>query len=188
MPVICPKCSHVRPPDATNPEWECPACGICYARYGSQLQAGTATRSARTPARAGSKSRGSWTMALLAGLGVCVAFVVLREDKTPAAPAPVVAEAPDAAETSSGAGRAVMDAALKASDADVSMLKDLSGRLEGKCAHNKYGLSEQECIDKLRARGDQCADRTARRYPGQLNDTGRVEVVMRDYVGCIFEE
>jgi glutaredoxin len=30
--IICPKCSHVRPPDATNPEWQCPACGVCYAR------------------------------------------------------------------------------------------------------------------------------------------------------------
>lgn len=30
--VICPKCSHVRPPNATNPEWQCPACGVCYAK------------------------------------------------------------------------------------------------------------------------------------------------------------
>lgn len=32
--VICPKCSHVRPKDATNPEWQCPACGVCYAKAG----------------------------------------------------------------------------------------------------------------------------------------------------------
>jgi len=32
--VICPKCSHVRPPDATNPEWQCPACEVCYAKAG----------------------------------------------------------------------------------------------------------------------------------------------------------
>lgn len=30
--VICPKCAHVRPQDATNPEWQCPACGVCYAK------------------------------------------------------------------------------------------------------------------------------------------------------------
>lgn len=30
-PIICPKCRHVRPADATNPEWQCPACGVCYA-------------------------------------------------------------------------------------------------------------------------------------------------------------
>jgi glutaredoxin len=32
--IICPKCSHVRPKDATNPEWQCPACGVCYAKAG----------------------------------------------------------------------------------------------------------------------------------------------------------
>lgn len=30
--IICPKCSHVRPPDATNPEWQCPSCGVAYAK------------------------------------------------------------------------------------------------------------------------------------------------------------
>lgn len=30
--IICPKCSHVRPPDASNPEWQCPACGVCYTK------------------------------------------------------------------------------------------------------------------------------------------------------------
>ncbi|HEY0585562.1 MAG TPA: glutaredoxin family protein [Pseudoduganella sp.] len=33
--VVCPKCSHVRPQDATNPEWQCPACGVCYAKVGA---------------------------------------------------------------------------------------------------------------------------------------------------------
>ncbi|TFW30196.1 glutaredoxin family protein [Massilia horti] len=32
MTIICPKCRHVRPKHATNPEWQCPACGVCYAK------------------------------------------------------------------------------------------------------------------------------------------------------------
>ena len=34
MPTICPKCHHVRPAHADNPEWQCPACGVCYAKVG----------------------------------------------------------------------------------------------------------------------------------------------------------
>ncbi len=26
----CPKCNHLRSPDATNPAWQCPACGVAY--------------------------------------------------------------------------------------------------------------------------------------------------------------
>jgi glutaredoxin len=32
MPVTCPKCGHVRPPDAAVPDYECPACGVIYAK------------------------------------------------------------------------------------------------------------------------------------------------------------
>lgn len=33
MTIICPKCSHVRKADDTAPDWQCPACKICYAKY-----------------------------------------------------------------------------------------------------------------------------------------------------------
>ena len=29
----CPKCGHVRGAEATNPEWQCPACGIAYNKF-----------------------------------------------------------------------------------------------------------------------------------------------------------
>ena len=29
----CPKCGHVRRPDTTAPEWQCPQCGIAYAKF-----------------------------------------------------------------------------------------------------------------------------------------------------------
>ncbi|BDT68793.1 hypothetical protein os1_29800 [Comamonadaceae bacterium OS-1] len=34
MPTICPKCRAVRPADATVPEWQCPFCGVAYAKAG----------------------------------------------------------------------------------------------------------------------------------------------------------
>jgi glutaredoxin/predicted RNA-binding Zn-ribbon protein involved in translation (DUF1610 family) len=32
LPTTCPKCSHVREPGATAPAWQCPACGVAYAK------------------------------------------------------------------------------------------------------------------------------------------------------------
>jgi glutaredoxin/predicted nucleic acid-binding Zn-ribbon protein len=39
MPLTCPKCGHVRPPDAAVPETECPACGVIYAKAQPRPQA-----------------------------------------------------------------------------------------------------------------------------------------------------
>jgi hypothetical protein len=33
MSVICPKCAHQRGPAESCPEWQCPACGIAYAKF-----------------------------------------------------------------------------------------------------------------------------------------------------------
>jgi glutaredoxin/predicted RNA-binding Zn-ribbon protein involved in translation (DUF1610 family) len=30
--VSCPKCSHEREPGSTAPSWQCPACGVAYAK------------------------------------------------------------------------------------------------------------------------------------------------------------
>lgn len=32
-PIICPKCSYLRQPTDTAPAYECPKCGIVYAKY-----------------------------------------------------------------------------------------------------------------------------------------------------------
>jgi hypothetical protein len=36
--VECPKCGHRRSPRASAPEWQCPACGIAYAKYDAYLK------------------------------------------------------------------------------------------------------------------------------------------------------
>ena len=55
MPVICPKCGHVRPPDATVPDYECPACGVIYAKANQAREARPITHADR-PA----KASGGW--------------------------------------------------------------------------------------------------------------------------------
>lgn len=32
MTTICPKCQHVRQPNATVPDWQCPSCSVVYAK------------------------------------------------------------------------------------------------------------------------------------------------------------
>ena len=83
---------------------------------------------------------------------------------------------------------AFANATISASGVDGGMLHALSGRLERACARNKYGLSESACIARIRAREDDCAARTAQRYPGQVGNTDRMKVLAQAYVGCIFEE
>lgn len=33
QPTVCPKCSYVRKPTDTAPDYACPSCGIVYAKY-----------------------------------------------------------------------------------------------------------------------------------------------------------
>ena len=34
MSQVCPKCSYARKPaDASVPDWQCPSCGIAYAKF-----------------------------------------------------------------------------------------------------------------------------------------------------------
>jgi hypothetical protein len=196
MPVICPKCSHVRPADATNPEWQCPACGICYAKFGSQPVA-----QARPARYVGSASAPRWNpgwlfkIVLLIALGWGLYVTVERRLKPAADDQLVVTEQRQEQQEQQeqqerqehGAGVALADAVLRVSEADASMLHRLSGRLEKACARNQYGLSEGACVARLREREDGCAAKTAQQFPGQIGDTSRMQLISRAYVGCIFE-
>lgn len=51
MTQTCPKCHHVRLPGDTAPSWQCPACGVAYAKVAAAPAADTAPYDARTQAR-----------------------------------------------------------------------------------------------------------------------------------------
>ena len=36
MPIVCPKCNAVRPSETPAPDWQCPACGVAYAKVGGE--------------------------------------------------------------------------------------------------------------------------------------------------------
>ena len=54
MTTICPKCRSARPAQTSAPSWQCPACGVAYAKAGDT---GVSTRSSATTASGGG---GSW--------------------------------------------------------------------------------------------------------------------------------
>lgn len=46
MPIICPKCHTMRPAGANVPDWQCPACGVAYAKAGGDAAATPAVQRA----------------------------------------------------------------------------------------------------------------------------------------------
>lgn len=47
MTIICPKCRHLRQPNETVPDWQCPACGVAYAKAGDAGRGAVAVQSYR---------------------------------------------------------------------------------------------------------------------------------------------
>jgi glutaredoxin/predicted RNA-binding Zn-ribbon protein involved in translation (DUF1610 family) len=45
-PISCPKCGHRREPAATAPAWQCPACGVAYAKVEQAREEVQGTRDA----------------------------------------------------------------------------------------------------------------------------------------------
>lgn len=188
MAVICPKCSHVRPPDASNPDWQCPNCGICYARFVDRPP--EAHRPAATAVE-GDGPRLGWLFKVLLLIVLVLILKTLIERRQAAKPeeqVTVVVVREEEEKPDMDPGTALANAAISASGVDGNLLHSLSGRLERSCARNKYGLSESACIARVREREDGCAAHTAQRFPGQIGNTDRMGMLVQAYVACIFEK
>jgi glutaredoxin len=70
MAVICPKCKAIRPPDAQVPDWQCPSCGIAYAKAAAPAAPAVAARAA-APA---SEGLGIGAKLFIALVLACAAF------------------------------------------------------------------------------------------------------------------
>lgn len=187
MAVICPKCSHVRPPDAGNPDWQCPNCGICYAKFVDRPLDAPRTVA---PAVQGQGLRLGWLFKVVVLIVLALILKTLIERRLAVRPdeqLTVLVMQEEERAPAMDPGRAFADAAIAVSGVDGTLLHSLSGRLERSCARNKYGLSESACIARFREREDRCAARTAQRFPGQIGDTGRMQELVQAYVACIFE-
>ncbi|MEB0138300.1 MULTISPECIES: glutaredoxin domain-containing protein [unclassified Undibacterium] len=76
MPQICPKCQHLRQPEADCPDWQCPACGVAYSKAGDARAALVTTR--RTARKDNSGSAWKWGLAGVLMLGLALPMYSLR--------------------------------------------------------------------------------------------------------------
>ncbi|VXB72627.1 hypothetical protein [Massilia sp. 9I] len=182
MRVICPKCSHVRPLDASNPDWQCPSCLVCYAKVnGREPVPARPAHKAQIALRPGRQL--GWLILAIPLLAFGWGANSYLERRGTAEEVSAATEHEDMVP-----GVAALDAALHASGVDATLLEELAGRLEKSCARNKFGLSESACIERLREREDVCATATAQRFPGEIGQTSRLQKITVAYVGCIFEQ
>jgi uncharacterized Tic20 family protein len=84
----CPKCKHVRGPNEVAPDWQCPKCGVAYAKFIAAQQGASATvgGTARAPSvgeqlRAGQTLKGqggggSTGLAMFAHLSILIGFLI----------------------------------------------------------------------------------------------------------------
>ena len=59
MPTLCPKCRHARPDNTSAPAWQCPACGVAYAKAADNGRASAGSTASQH--RASTVSTGSST-------------------------------------------------------------------------------------------------------------------------------
>jgi len=80
----CPKCRYKRTATETVPDWQCPKCGIAYAKFGQPVAAPTpaAARGTAGAAPAGraptgaSKGGGSTGLAMFVHLSILIGFII----------------------------------------------------------------------------------------------------------------
>lgn len=80
----CPKCRHVRTAADSGPDWQCPKCGIAYAKFGQPAPAATPPAAARGPvggasvakAPAAAAQGGSTGLAIFAHVSILLGFII----------------------------------------------------------------------------------------------------------------
>ena len=85
-------------------------------------------------------------------------------------------------------GRAAVDVALKVSEVDASVLEGMTEKMSSACARNKYGLSEQDCIQRIESRKNICLQETAHAFPGQIGNVERMQEVLSSHVECLLNK
>lgn len=90
--------------------------------------------------------------------------------------------------TSDTIGKAVVNTALQVSELDVNALSGITEKLKGSCAKNKYGLSEDQCIQAIEERKAICMQETAQKFPGQLSNVDRMQAVVSSHLDCLFQK
>lgn len=92
-------------------------------------------------------------------------------------------------EAGDAVGKAVLETALQVTPMDATMLSEITESLERACesGKNKFGLSAEQCSQRLHERKDICVQQTAQKYPGQMSSADRMQEVLSSHVDCLFK-
>lgn len=74
----CPKCKHVRAATEIAPDWQCPKCGVAYAKFLAAQQGLSATSTGTTlrPAVAAAAEEKSTGLGVFAHISLVIGFVI----------------------------------------------------------------------------------------------------------------
>lgn len=84
----CPKCRHIRGPGEVAPDWQCPRCGVAYAKFIAAQQGASATVGGATRASSvtqtvgagqtlkGAGGGGSTGLAMFVHLSILIGFII----------------------------------------------------------------------------------------------------------------
>ncbi len=74
----CPKCRHVRTAADSGPDWQCPKCGIAYAKFGQPVPAPSpvAARAPSAGAPAARAQASSTGLAMFTHLSIVIGFII----------------------------------------------------------------------------------------------------------------
>ena len=78
MTITCPKCRHVREADASVPSWQCPKCGVAYAKAADAVAPPLQVTGWTPSARARSADGAPWGKILLGLVVLAGAWTVYR--------------------------------------------------------------------------------------------------------------
>jgi len=85
-------------------------------------------------------------------------------------------------------GKTVTTTALQVSGLDVSALENISENLQSTCAKNKYELTEAECVQAIKDHKDNCMRLITEKFPEQLVDSDHKQMIIANYVDCLFQQ
>jgi hypothetical protein len=76
-PTVCPKCGQARAAAAAAPQWQCPACGIAYSKFGSRPEESAREAVAPADRRERARTAGERDAAGSNAVGIYLALFVL---------------------------------------------------------------------------------------------------------------
>lgn len=85
-------------------------------------------------------------------------------------------------------GNTVGAMALQVSGWDAGTLENIADQLQSTCAKNKYELTEAECVQAIKDHKDICMRVISERFPGQPADSARQQMIVANYVDCLFQQ